>query len=425
MPALLRAGHFDSTLALLRDPYGFISRECRRLGSDLFATRLLLGQTICLTGPEAAELFYDPDRFVRHGAMPGRIQKTLTGEDGVQGLDGEAHRARKAMFMSLMTSEYIARLVEQSAEEWRTSARRWMATRGRVVLYDELHGMLTRAVCAWAGVPLPEAEAARRTRQLTVLFDHAGAVGPPYWGSRLARRWANRWVASVVERVRAGEIQPPPGSAAAVVAAYREPNGELLSPQIAAVELLNVLRPTVAISVFITFAAHALHQYPDCRRQLQREDGGKEEGEDNVRCFVQEVRRFYPFFPTAAARVRRDFEWRGYRFAAGTRTLLDLHGTNHDPRTWQEPEAFRPERFRHWDGSPFNFIPQGGGDHFLGHRCAGEWVTVELMKVAVDFLARRLAYDVPGQQDLRITRSRMPALPRSRFVIANVREQAA
>lgn len=50
----------DSTLALIRDPYRFISDGCRRHQSDLFETRLLLQRTICMTGPEAARLFYDP-----------------------------------------------------------------------------------------------------------------------------------------------------------------------------------------------------------------------------------------------------------------------------------------------------------------------------------------------------------------------------
>jgi fatty-acid peroxygenase len=165
--------------------------------------------------------------------------------------------------------------------------------------------------------------------------------------------------------------------------------------------------------VFITHAAHALHEHPECRQRLQAGEAGYAD------LFVQEVRRFYPFFPAVMARTRRGFEWKGYRFPEGARVMLDLHGTDHDPRSWNAPEEFRPERFRRWDGSPFDFIPQGGGDHHQGHRCAGEWITIELMKVAVDFLARRIAYDVP-EQDLRIDRARLPALPRSRFVIGNV-----
>jgi fatty-acid peroxygenase len=81
---------------------------------------------------------------------------------------------------------------------------------------------------------------------------------------------------------------------------------------------------------------------------------------------------------------------------------------------------FRPERFEHWDRSPFNFIPQRGGDYYEGHRCAGEWITIELMKTTVRLLTTEMRYDVPDQ-DLRIIMSRMPAIPVSRFVIKNVR----
>jgi fatty-acid peroxygenase len=178
-----------------------------------------------------------------------------------------------------------------------------------------------------------------------------------------------------------------------------------------------ILRPTVAVSVYMTFAAHALHQYPRCREEARAGADGSTER------FVQEVRWFYPFFPSVVARVRNDFEWKGYPFPGGTRVLLDLYGTNHDPRAWEAPEEFRPERFRYWDGSPFNFIPQGGGDHAVNHRCPGEWITIELMKVALSFLAGSLSYDVP-EQDLRINLSRLPALPRSRFVISSVRGDA-
>ncbi|MDS4015313.1 MAG: cytochrome P450, partial [Candidatus Accumulibacter sp.] len=105
--------------------------------------------------------------------------------------------------------------------------------------------------------------------------------------------------------------------------------------------------------------------------------------------------------------------------SSGRRVILDLYGTNHDARTWDSPEAFWPERFRAWDGSPFNFVPQGGGDHNADHRCAGEWITIQLMKQASDVLTRRIRYQVP-EQDLRIDYSRLPALPQSRFIISRV-----
>jgi fatty-acid peroxygenase len=79
-----------------------------------------------------------------------------------------------------------------------------------------------------------------------------------------------------------------------------------------------------------------------------------------------------------------------------------------------------PERFHHWNESSFNFIPQGGGDYDTGHRCAGEGITIELMKTIVRLLTTAMRYDVP-EQDLRIDLSRLPTIPRSRLLISNIR----
>ncbi|TYC23765.1 cytochrome P450 [Micromonospora sp. MP36] len=127
-----------------------------------------------------------------------------------------------------------------------------------------------------------------------------------------------------------------------------------------------------------------------------------------------------PFFPLVAARVRRSFEWQGHWFPQGRRVLLDLYATNHHPQLWPEPEQFRPERFIGWRGDSFSLIPQGGGDHFTGHRCPGEWLTIELMKQAVSNLTCAMSYRVPPQ-DLALDLARMPTQLPSGFVIDGVR----
>ncbi len=103
--------------------------------------------------------------------------------------------------------------------------------------------------------------------------------------------------------------------------------------------------------------------------------------------------------------------------------LLDLYGTNRDPRSWHEPQRFDPERFAHWNGSAFNFITQGGGDPASGHRCPGERLAIELLKASLCMLTRHMEYAVPAQ-DLRIDPSRMPAQPESQLVISDVRRVA-
>ncbi len=164
-------------------------------------------------------------------------------------------------------------------------------------------------------------------------------------------------------------------------------------------ELLNVLRPTVAVAVYCTYAAHALHEDPAWRKRLAAGDAADAEN------FAHEVRRFYPFFPVVAAETRCAFTWRGYDFPEGVRVLLDLYGTDHDPRLWTDPDAFNPDRFagdmaEPVAACPFGFIPQGGAAAATHYRCPGEGIPDALIKAFAKFLTR-LDYTVP-EQDLSI-----------------------
>lgn len=399
----------ESTIALLRDPYRYISRRAAELGEDIFETRLLLRPTTCVTGVEAAGVFYDPARFQRAGAAPPPLQKTLFGQGGVQGLDAEDHRQRKAMFLQIVQPDRVEALAGAVTREWQRAVDDWIAA-GQIQLYPRLQELLTRAVCEWAGVPLPEAEIESRTRQLTALFDQAGRIGVGHLRSRAARKAADRWAADIIDQIRAGELDPPPSSAAYVVAHHRERDGRPMASHTAGVELLNVLRPTVATAVYITFVAHALDAQPAWKERLARGDGSED------LAFVEEVRRHYPFFPAVAAVVREDFEWRGHEFPRGRRVLLDLYGTNHDSRYWPDPQRFDPGRFLGEEPDRFAFVPQGGGDPAVHHRCPGEPIATRLMMVALDQLARHMTY-TPQNPSAPIDLGRLPSLPAGGYPI--------
>ncbi|PWS37068.1 cytochrome P450 [Falsiroseomonas bella] len=409
MSSFPRDPAFDSTFALLREGYRFIPARCERLDTDVFETRLMLRRAICMRGEEAARMFYAPDRFTRRGALPQTTLRLLQDKGSVATLDGAAHRRRKAMFMSLMGAESLAALEAAAEDAWQARIATWPA-RQDVVLLDEAHAVFCRAACRWAGIPLPEAETPARTRELAAMIAGAGAFGPSVLKALRLRRRTERWASGLVRQVRRGALQAPEGSALRVFAEHRDAEGQLLPPGTVAVELINILRPTVAVARFVVFAALALHREPAWRRRLAAAPTSAE-----LEAFVQEVRRFHPFFPMVAGRVRAAFDWRGHHFRDGDWVLLDLYGTDHDPRIWGDPEVFRPERFHDWDGSPFNFVPQGGGEHFTGHRCPGEWATIALMRGAVRLLAR-LPWDMP-EQDLTVDLSRMPAQPRSGVIL--------
>ncbi|MEK5077885.1 cytochrome P450 [Solibacillus sp. FSL W7-1436] len=402
----------DHSLNLLREGYLYILNRRQSFHSDLFETRLLGKKAVCMGGKEAADLFYDNSKFKRAGVAPNRVAETLFGKKGVQTLDGDAHKHRKEMFMSIMSPVRLKKLNEIAAKQWDTALTKWQQM-DEIVLYEETLEIMCRTACEWAGVPVEEKEMKKLADDLRAMFESATAIGPAHWAGRNARNRVEKWISEMVGLVREGEVNPEEGTALYTFAWHRNLEGNLLDSEIAAVEVINILRPIVAIAVYINFSALAVHHYPEEREKLKSGD------EKNALMFVQEVRRFYPFFPFAAAEVKEDFTWKDYTFEKGTLTLLDLYGTNHDTNIWGNPEVFQPSRFENWDGSPFSFIPQGGGDYYLGHRCAGEWVTIEMMKVSLDFLVNQMTYDVP-EQDLSYSKVSIPSLPKSKVIINNV-----
>ncbi len=406
---------FDSTIPFLKEGYPFISNRCDTLGQDVFASRLALVVPVTfMRGAEAAEKFYGEGRFTRDKAMPSTIQHLLQDKGSVQALDGEAHRVRKHAFMSLMSPEAMNKLGDIFEEEWQRVEDRWLS-RGQVKLHDMVREILTRAACRWAEVPLPEKDVARITHELSLMIDQVARFGPLNWYAQLRRRGTESWVAGIVQQVRNGELRPSEGSTLEVFAHHRDVDGELISPEIAAVEIINILRPLLAVSRFIVFAAVALHEHPQWRDTFASGDL------EDVEPFVQEVRRFYPFFPAVPGRVTDQFRWNNHQFGRGDMVILDLYGTCHDARLFKNPESFQPERFRgwSWDEDPYSLIAQGAGKHDTSHRCPGEWTTVELLKRAVVILSKA-QYDVPTQ-DLTVPLSRFPSLPRSGFVISRPR----
>ena len=410
-----RAPRLDNTIPFFAKGYAWLPDRRRAAGRSTVQTRLMGMRTLGLEGPAGARFFYDEAHVQRRTAMPEPILSTLFGHGAVHTLDGTAHRVRKAMFLSLLTREGVTSLVEGTVAAWDEAVDEW-GRQQQVVLFEEASRVITRGVCRWAGVPLTDDEVASMAADLTAMVDGFATAGRRHWRARRARTRREAWLAGVVEEVRTEERSVRTGSALAVVARHRDSDGELLEPRVAAVELLNVIRPTVAVAWFVAFSAHALHRWPETRDRLRSGDAGY------ARAFAHEIRRFYPFAPFTGGRAAQDLEWDGERVPAGSLVLLDIYGQDHDPDLWDEPYEFRPERFLDRQIGAYELIPQGGGDPGAGHRCPGEDLTVALLETLAPRLAA-LEYELP-EQDLDISLRRMPALPQSRVVLAGVRRPA-
>ncbi len=327
----------DRTLPLLTEGYAWLPDRMRDSADRVVRTRLLGRPALAVRGPDAVRFFYDEAHVHRHGAVPAPVLDTLFGQGAVHTLDGDAHRARKELFLRCSTRSGSPASPSTSPRPgtrpcttgaggtgWCCSTRRaWCSLAG---------------VCRWAGLPGEAVDAEPLARDLIAMVDGfafpgRAPAGPP-------RPFPAGGPDGPADRGRtSGAVTAPDGSVLERVARHRDAPDRPLDARTAAVELLNVLRPTVAVSWFVAFSAHALHRWPAHRERLRAGDGAF------ATAFVHEVRRFYPFAPFLGGRVVTDLTWRGASVPAGGILLLDVYGQNHDEDLWGDPYTFRPERF--------------------------------------------------------------------------------
>ena len=398
-------GHtlFDSTLALMNEGYCFIANRCQRYRAPVFVTRLLLRRTLCIRGEMAAKLFYDQCLFSRTNASAYLAHNTRLGA-------AETQLLRKQLFGRALQAGQAERLVSLAEQQWLAALQRWEG-QPHVVMLPEIETLLCKAVCRWAGIPLHDDEASERRQQLAALID-GGCSGWAHLAAWRGHLTLQRWARRLIAQQRAGELVAPVDSALALINRWRGGNGKVLPGRVAAAESLELLGQTVAVARFIVFALLELHRHPEWQLRLAHND-------EWLRPFAREVRRLYSFQPFIAARVRQDFAWQGYMFQAGSRVLLDLYGTSRDPVTWQQTEAFMPERFIAWPSGAYGVIPQDDVSAECHPHCPSEDLAVMLIESALRLFCRRMHYRVAEQAPGMPSR-RMPVLPASCLVLSEI-----
>ena len=115
---------------------------------------------------------------------------------------------------------------------------------------------------------------------------------------------------------------------------------------------------------------------------------------------IAESMRHHTASPLGIAhRAAEDTEVGGYRVPAGAMVLSNLYGIHHDPRFWDSPHEFNPERFLpQADGSPAPALTSGAFIPFgVGHRrCTGELLGEIELWLYITRLLHRLRFERPG-----------------------------
>lgn len=116
-----------------------------------------------------------------------------------------------------------------------------------------------------------------------------------------------------------------------------------------------------------------------------------------IRCIINETLRMHPAAPLLVPHFSsEECKVAGYRVPRGTVLLVNAWGIHHDPKVWEEPEKFNPDRFIGFEGvkEGCKFIPFGSGRR----GCPGENLAIHVIGLALGSLLQCFEWDKPNRE---------------------------
>jgi cytochrome P450 len=149
----------------------------------------------------------------------------------------------------------------------------------------------------------------------------------------------------------------------------------------------------------LAWAVERLVRNPDKLARLvaeideQREGGG----DQYLTAVINEILRVRPVQAQVVRTLTRELEVGRYVLPADTLAAASAYLTNRNPRVYEDPTAFKPERFLEDGPGTFSWIPFGGGIR----RCIGASFALMETKVILRTMLAELEPRVPGGRRAR------------------------
>jgi len=378
-------------------------RRCQARYGEPFTLKIAWSDApmVFISDPAEIKRVFAAPQDVLRGGESSSVLEPFAGPHSILLLHGAEHLRQRKLMLPPFHGQALARwrdtiaaLAHQELDGWTQpvhSLERMQALTLEVIL----------RVVFGAGDPELR-DAIRRTLDMTTSMPRLVAmslVQKPVGPWKAFMRAVERLDTVIYERI---DAQADDGSVLAVLRSARHEDGspptrEEMRDQL--VTLLAAGHETTAGA--LAWSLERLSRHPEV---LARVRAGDDEYLDAV---VKEVLRVRPVLSIVARKTLVEYEVGGWTLPPGVHVTPCIYLTHRRPDLWEEPTAFRPERFLAGALEPYAFIPFGGGTR----RCLGAAFATLEMREVLRAVAQRFALAPDRAQGERMRRRSITLTP--------------
>jgi cytochrome P450 len=430
-PALLNAAEYWLAPARFTD-------RCETLGDRFQVPMPATGPWLCLTHPDDVKRVFTADTDVlRLGAALAKASPhpLVLGPSGLTNVDGAEHARRRRVhnppFHGHALANYEAtmrRKTEQALARWpygvSTPALPAMQSITLEVIMAAVFGVtdptrLKRLRAAIVAL-LREGNSRRFLVQTMIASSRPNGWDGPFPQIRRAVAGVDAVVREEIDaRRNTGDLDRD--DVLGVLLRAPDEQGSVMTDA----ELCDAMRTlllgghdTTATTLAWVFERIARH--PDV---LARVEAAAREGNDEyLDAVVKETMRLRPVFPITGRFAAEDFELPGLTIPKGTMVVPYITLVNRRPDLYDDPHAFRPDRFLDTRVSTYSWIPFGGGRR----RCLGAAFALIEARIVLATILCNARIQPTAQRSERIGRSTVTIVPaRGARIVLRPKQPAA
>jgi cytochrome P450 family 135 len=427
------------TLVWALAPTWMMDRCARTLGEAFTLTFAPSGlKLVMLSDPQAVKTVFTAPPDVAPSAAAMSPVAPVVGHSSVLVLTGPEHMRQRKLLLPPFHGERMREYEDTIVDATRRDMARWpLGTPMRLQRHTRL---ITLEVILQAVFGVEAERMGPLKQAITDLFEPVGKLAVVR--ALMSRPSAERPTGAIgqaldrldaliyteIERRRAASDVEQRADILSLLLLARDEDGEPMTDAELRDELVTLLlagHETTATSV--AWALERLVRHPDKLARLVAEiDAGEQGGEEYMTAVVNETLRVRPVVPLVVRMLTQELQVGSYLLPPGTRVVPSIYLTNRNPRVYERPHEFLPERFLDATGGraidTFSWIPFGGGIR----RCIGASFALLEMKVMLRTMLGELEPRLPddhgplstlrgggrsGRRGERITRRAITLVP--------------